>query len=273
MLTSLRRGFNIYGTIAAMMPKLYLAYSIWVWMQLFVQIIAVFIQVAFWRAVFASSPSGTVGSLGLNQTLNYIILAQIFLPALHASSTIYYFGSLMRQGQVGIELLRPVDFQLSVYVRNVSEVAVGLVTQLPLAVVAWFIFPYQLPADPLLWLAFFVTLFLGNAVLFFFDWILACVSFYSTETWGLSVLRFGISNFLAGSLIPLAIMPLWLQQVAGALPFSYALYVPVSLISGITPLETVLRIWLLELAYLAVLIPLSRYIFKVAVRKVTVQGG
>ena len=271
MLKPIRRTISIYGAFAAMVPKMFLAYSIWVWMQFIVQIIALVIFVAFWTAVYAEQE--TIGGLNLNQTLNYIILAQIFLPAVTSTGTIYYFGDLMREGRIGIELLRPLDFQGATYAYAISQMGVGLVTQLPLALVAWFLYRFQLPTDPLIWLAFVITLMMGSGVLFFFDWMLGCVSFYSTETWGLSVLRFSISLFFSGSLVPLSMMPNWLATITAVLPFAQALYMPVSILGGITPLADVPRIWLLQLVYLIVLGLLSRVVFRVAVRKVTVQGG
>ena len=36
MITAVRRQINIYTAFAAMVPKEFLAYSIWVWMQFFV---------------------------------------------------------------------------------------------------------------------------------------------------------------------------------------------------------------------------------------------
>ena len=57
------------------------------------------------------------------------------------------------------------------------------------------------------------------------------------------------------------------------LPFSHALYSPVSILSGITPVNQAPRIWLVELGYLLVFGLLSRLVFNIAVRKVTVQGG
>ncbi len=271
MIGTLRRQVSVYGAMAAMMPKLFLAYRAWVWMQLIVQIIALFIFVSFWRAVYAGQ--STLGGLALNQTLSYIILAQIFLPTVHSPGIIFYFGSLMREGQMGIELLRPLDFQLAAYVRNVAEVLLSLAMQLPLALVAWLMFRFELPTDPWVWLAFLLTLGLGNALLFCFEWIIGCVSFYSTETWGLGVLRFGVATFFSGSLVPLAMMPDWLQKVTVALPFAQALYVPVSLLGGIAPLSDVPRIVAVQLSYLLGLALLSRVVFRVAVRKVTVQGG
>ena len=70
-----------------------------------------------------------------------------------------------------------------------------------------------------------------------------------------------------------AMMPEWLRAIAAVLPFSQAVYLPVSVLSGLTHLNELPRVWLLQLGYLAVLLPLSRLVFRRAVRVVTVQGG
>ena len=70
-----------------------------------------------------------------------------------------------------------------------------------------------------------------------------------------------------------AMMPEWLRTIAAALPFSQAVYLPVSVLSGLTPLVELPRIWLLQMGYAAVLLIASRLVFRRAVRVVTVQGG
>ena len=273
MLRSASRHIRIYWAFAAMIPKLFLAYSIWVWMQFFVSVVALVVLVSFWTAVYGSGPQGSIGGLELNQTLNYIVLAQIFLPAVHSTGTILYFGQLMREGQIGIELLRPVDFQVATFIRSLAEIGVAFVTQIPLVIVGWLLYRFQLPSDLKVWGAFLLSVLLGSAVVFCFDWIQGCMAFYSTEAWGLNTLRYSIATFFSGALVPLAIMPDWLQQITLALPFSYALYIPVSLLSGITPLSEMPRIWLIEVGYLLALVVLSRLVFRISVRRVTVQGG
>jgi ABC-2 type transport system permease protein len=250
---------------------MFMAYTIWVWMSFFVQIIAMIIFVAFWRAIYAEE--ATIAGLSLQQTLNYILLAQIFETVLHSPSMIYRFGALLRQGEMAITLLRPLDFQASEYVSNVAEVVMDLILKLPMLIIALLFFDLRLPASPAVWVAFMVTLALGHALLFCFEWILACLAFYITEIWGLSVLRFGVSLFLGGTLVPLVMMPEWLRQITAALPFAQALYTPVALLTGITPLSAAPRVWLTQLIYLLVLLVLSRLVFSVAVRKITVQGG
>lgn len=260
-----------YGGMAAVVPKLFLAYSIWVWMSLFVQMIAVVIFVAFWRAVYAST--ATVGGLTYDQTLNYILLAQIFNDGAYVSNVIYDFGAGLREGQIAAALLRPVDYQATQYVQNVAQLGINLLLKIPLAVFIWIVYGLQLPSDPVTWLAFAVTLLLGHAVLFCFDWIIGCTAFYSTEIWGMSVVRYSVAMFLSGALIPLNMMPEWLRSIAIILPFSQTVYLPVSLLSGITPVSDMPRIWLIQSVMLLVLLLSSRLIFRRAVRVITVQGG
>ncbi len=270
MMQSIRRTFNVYGAIAAMVPKVFLAYNIWVWMQFIVQILSMTIFVYFWRAVYANTNS--IAGLNLQQTLNYILLAQVLTPLVETRA-IFEFGYLIRSGQISIELLRPLDVQLRYYVENLTNLGLFVLQELPLFLIAIIFFGLQLPTNPLAWLAFATSLVLGQSVLFFFDWIFACLAFYSTETWGLSVVRIGVATFLSGALIPLTMMPMWLQDIAAALPFAQAIYVPISFFSGITPVANAPQVWLIQLIWLVGLWLISRWVFNVAVRQVTVQGG
>jgi ABC-2 type transport system permease protein len=270
MMYSLRGKAAAYASIAAMVPKLYMAYKLWVWIEFLAQIMAMVIFVYFWRAIYAET--SLIGGLNLQQTLNYILVAQIVLPILN-NNLIFQIGYLIREGQVGVELLRPLDFQARNYVENLAGVALSLVLKLPLLLIAWAFMGLQLPGSPLVWGAFLVSLLLGHAVLFFFYYIFSCLAFYSTEVWGLAIAREGVAVFFSGALLPLVMMPGWLQSIAQTMPFAQGIYVPVALLSGIIPLEQAPQAWLVQLAWLLALGLLSRLVFNISVKTVTVQGG
>jgi ABC-2 type transport system permease protein len=260
-----------YGAMAAMMPKLFLAYQFQIWFNVAMEIMTLIITVAFWRAVFAGR--ATVGGLTATQTLNYVMLARIFHDGAFATSMLREFGALMREGDIQVALLRPLDFQGAMYVQKLALLGLNVMMRFPLAFVAWLLFGLQLPTSPVVWAAAVVTLLLGHTVMFGFDWILACAAFYTTDAWGLATARQGFVVFFSGMLLPLAIMPEWLREIATLLPFSQAVYLPVSVLSELTPLSELPRIWLLQLGYAFALLALSRLVFRRAVRVVTVQGG
>jgi ABC-2 type transport system permease protein len=234
-------------------------------------IIALAITVAFWRAVFAERSS--VGGLTASQTLNYVMMARIFHDGVYQTNMLRSMGESVRDGGILVTLLRPLDFQGAMYLQNLVHLGLNVMMKFPLALFAWVVYDLRFPGDPLVWLAFAITQLLGHAVMFCFDWIIGCAVFYTTDAWGLAAARSGIATFFSGMLIPLAIMPEWLQTIATVLPFSQAVYLPISVLSGLTPLGELPRIWLLQLAYLAVLLVLSRLVFRRGVRVVTVQGG
>jgi ABC-2 type transport system permease protein len=254
-----------------MMPKLFVAYQFQIWFNLVMNVFSLVITVAFWRAVFAGR--STVGGLNELQTLNYVMMARVFHDGVYQTNMLRSMGESVRDGGILVTLLRPLDFQGAMYLQNVVHLGLNVMLKFPLALFAWLVFDLRLPADPLVWLAFAITQLLGHAVMFCFDWIVGCAVFYTTEAWGLAVARAGIATFFSGMLIPLAIMPDWLRTIATILPFSQAVYLPVSVLSGLTPLAELPRIWLIQLTYLAVLLVLSRLAFRRSVRVITVQGG
>lgn len=271
MILAIGRKASLYQALAAIVVKQFLAYPAWFWVRCIGQILSMTIFVSFWRALYAGKTM--IANLPAAQGINYILLAQVLLPVV-GFRLILDFGTLVREGRVATDLLRPLDLQTTFYITELTNMLCNLLFQvLPAGIVAWLFFDLRLPSNPLVWLAFVALLLLGHAAVFLFDWSLACCAFYMTETWGLYVLRTGVALFFSGALVPLALFPGWLQSVAAALPFSQALYVPVSLLCGMTSLSLAPRLLVEQLAWLAGLGVVARLVFRASVRKVTVQGG
>jgi ABC-2 type transport system permease protein len=270
MMQIIVRRFRIYLAIAAMVPKEFFTYRVWFWIGIILRTIGMTIYVFFWRAVYADTNS--IAGMNLQQTLSYILLAQIFAPLLDMF-LVFEFGYNLREGQMAIALLRPVNLQGNFYVQAFSRLLVGMITQIPMAIIATLAFGLQWPSDPGVWAAFMVTVIFGRTVLFFFDWIMACLTFYTTEVWGLGVLIDGISLFFSGGLVPLVMMPAWLQVIAQSFPFAQALYVPLAVLTGIVPLSQLPQVWLIQILWIVGLGFIARLVFNIAIRKVTVQGG
>ena len=270
MIQSVRRDLSVYASFFAMIPKLFMAYRIWFWVGLVLNIISMAILVYFWRAIY--NDASTISGLGLNQTLTYILMAFIFMP-FTANDLIWEFGSNLREGTIIHHLLRPINFQGMNYAQMLGTLVTRMILQVPMVIVAILLFGLRFPTDPATWLAFLVSALLGFTVMFFFNWFLACLTFYTTEIWGLGVLIEGMNFFLSGALVPLVMMPEWLRTIVLSIPFAQALAVPVGLLTGITPLSEAPRVWSIQMLWIAGMWLLSTLFFRIAVRKITVQGG
>jgi len=270
VIQALRRNVSAYSALVALVPKIYLVYQSFFWIQFLIQFTSLIVLFYFWRGVYVGQ--ATLGGLNLRQTLNYMLLAQL-LGLLLENRVILQFGDWLSAGQLAIELLRPLDFQFQNFVQHQAKLFFFLLQKVPLVIVAWLVFGLQVPTDPMRWVAFAVSLLLGSAILFFFEWIFACLTFYTTDVTGFYTIGNALATILSGALVPLAMMPGWLQAMAYSFPFAQAISVPVSLLSGIIPLTDLPRIWLIQGVWLIGLAGVSRLVFRIAIRQVTFQGG
>jgi ABC-2 type transport system permease protein len=270
MMQTLQRRVSVYGALLAMIPKMFMAYQLWFWAGLVMNVISMSILYFFWNAVYAES--GVISGLAREQTINYILLAFFFMP-LASNDLVWEFGGSLREGLMVHHLLRPVNFQAMNYVQQFGAVLTRVTLQIPILLLGVFLFGLKVPTDLMTWLAFLVSALLGFTVMFFFTWFLACFTFYTTEIWGLGVLIEGMTFFLSGALVPLAMMPEWMRGIVLSVPFAQALAVPIGLLSGITPLGDAPRLWLIQIAWIIGMWIISTLFFRVAVRKITVQGG
>lgn len=265
------RWVRVYGAIGEAALQRFMAYRLWFWVTLLGQILTVTMFVAFWEAVYRDRT--TVGGLHAHATITYIILAQLLVP-LAAWSVTNGLGYFIRDGSIATELVRPFDLQARFYVEGwASLVSIVLQQSIPIGLLAALVFGFRLTLDPLVWVAFVLSFALGTTISFFVDWLVGCLAFFTTEVWGLGVLRNGIALFFSGALIPLVMLPSGLRTVAFALPFGQAVYQPVSLLAGIAPIQDAPHIILVQITWVVVLALAARATFLFAVRHVTVQGG
>ncbi len=264
------RFLSIYTSFGLLEIQRIFQYNAWFWVELGRGIIAMIIMTAFWKAIYADQTQ--LAGLTLTTTLSYVILARA-LNAANASSVYWWIAQHISKGELELQLLRPLDFQLLHLFRDAMSWFVGLLRSLPALLVGFIVFSAQLPTDFMAYMAFFITFFLGGIVMFFFEFMLGCIAFYTTEVWGLSVLREGIALFFSGAYIPLNFLPETFRVIASATPFAQATYVPISFLAGVQNPANLGNAILSQLISILVIAILSRWIFSKAVQVLTVQGG
>jgi ABC-2 type transport system permease protein len=157
MLRALRQPLK-YFAILGMVPKVFMAYQIWFWVGMILGTIGMAIMYFFWRAVYGSTEA--IAGLTLTTTLTYILLAQVFRP-LTDVDLIFDFGYGLREGLIIHQLLRPINFQGMYYFQSLGILGTQMVLQIPMALVATFIFGLHWPSDPMVWGAFLISALLG----------------------------------------------------------------------------------------------------------------
>jgi ABC-2 type transport system permease protein len=130
-----------------------------------------------------------------------------------------------------------------------------------------------LPADLVTAAFFVVTLLLGLFIVVAISMLIYISTFITMSAAG-SLLMFGvIGEFLAGMIIPIPLMPDWLQAIVNYLPFRFTADFPFRVYSGHISISEALELLPLQLAWLAALIVVGKFAMGKALRRVVVQGG
>ncbi|MQY20257.1 ABC transporter permease [Nocardia macrotermitis] len=222
-------------------------------------------------AVRASAGLGgyTADSIGA-----YVWLSQGLLAALRIMGPPLDIADRIRNGDVAIDFLRPVDVQFSylatdlgratctLLLRGAPSVAVGLAAfQLTLPHSVW---PYLLGGLSVV-LAVMISLLLLFAV--------CLTGFWAVETRGVRLLYQIVATFLAGLFVPVHLFPGWLRTVADLTPFPSLLQAPIDVLSGRAVGSQALGILGVQLFWIVVAVLLGRILLRAGRHKLEVQGG
>jgi ABC-2 type transport system permease protein len=223
------------------------------------------------------SQSAVQPPLSFPQLVTYVWLQQSFLAFIALWFRDQELFSLITTGNIAYELCRPSDLYGFWYAKLIAtRVASALLRSSPILLVAFFLpIPYrlQLPPDPLTLLLFLIALLLGLLVLVSISMFIYISVFVTMSPVG-SILIFAIiGEFFAGMIIPIPLMPGWLQSIAYALPFRLAADFPFRVYSGHIPVSEAIPGIMIQILWLVGLVYTGKLWMSSMLRKIVVQGG
>ncbi|WP_405617539.1 ABC transporter permease [Streptomyces sp. NBC_01508] len=233
-----------------------------------------FIMAYTYTALWDQRPQ--LGGYDLSQALTYVWLGQALLMtcAMMGGGFEAEMMERIRTGDIAIDLYRPADLQLWWMASDLGRAAFHLVGRgiVPMALGA-LAFDLALPGDPLIWLAFLFSVFLGVVVSFAVRFLVALSAFWLLDGAGVGQIAFLAGMFFSGMLLPLTLFPGLLGEVARALPWSSLLQVPADVLLGRRTGWGLLEAFAFQAGWALALLALGRLVQSVATRRVVVQGG
>lgn len=234
-----------------------------------------FILIMVYEAFYSGTQQAQPISLG--QLVSYIWLQQAFLVFVMLWFRDWEIFNLITSGNIGYELCRPCGLYGLWYARLLAQRFSGaLLRCLPILLVAFFLpEPYrlQLPHDTVSFCLFVLTLALGLQVTVSIS-MLVYISVFKTMSPTGSLLMVGVvGEFMAGSVIPVPLMPQWLQHLAYILPFRYASDLPFRVYSGNIGLGEAFTGILVQIIWIAALVIAGKLAMSKILKHVVIQGG
>ncbi len=180
----------------------------------------------------------------------------------------------IRSGDIAVDLYRPADLQAWWLAADLGRAGFHLLGRgVAPMVCGALVFDLALPADPLTWVLFTVSVALGAVVSFGLRFLVALASFWLLDGAGVSQMAWLLGLFFSGMLLPLSVFPGALGEIARALPWAAVLQVPADVLLGRHRGAGAAGALAFQAAWALALLAAGRALQSVAARRVVVQGG
>jgi ABC-2 type transport system permease protein len=225
-----------------------------------------------WQAIYGGNE--TLGGMTVTQMTTYVAVSWM--------ARAFYFNNLdreianeIRDGKVAIEFIRPYQY---LYVKMMQGLGEGLFRLLlfsaPGMLIVVLLFPVKLPTDPGIWLVFLVMILFSFLINSQINILTGLFSFFVENNEGLIRMKRFVVEIASGLIVPLSFFPFWAENVLKLLPFQAITYLPSSVFTGkITGTEAVLGVLGIQLLWFGFLILPIWWIWRMARRRLFVQGG
>ncbi|MGW0247670.1 ABC transporter permease [Nocardia goodfellowii] len=215
---------------------------------------------------FGGYDEGTIGA--------YVWLSQGLLGAMQFMGPPLELVDRVKNGDIAIDFLRPVDIQLGYLATDLGRAACTMLPRgIPSVVFGMLTFGLAMPATPGPYLWGTLSLLCAITLSFLCLFAVGLIGFWVIETRGLRVLYQICGTFLAGLFVPVHMFPDWLRTLAHATPFPSILQTPIDILSGrVTGTESLTLVGI-QLFWIVVIGGIGRVLLASGRRRLEVQGG
>lgn len=180
----------------------------------------------------------------------------------------------IRTGEILRDLTRPLNYctnQLSV--ATGAAMVEGILSLILTLVVGLVFIGIKPPADTTAGIMFAVAVLLGFFTKALIVFSVSLLTFWTLNGVGISWSREAVLNILSGTIIPLAMLPGWLQTVANFAPMRGIVNTPLMIYLGKAQGTEALLLLALSTGWLVVLWFFANWAWKTAFNHVEIQGG
>lgn len=231
--------------------------------------------ILLWQAVYAGAEVDQLSGFTFHDMVAYLLLVHISrmfssMPGLAAG-----IARDVRDGTLKKYLLQPID--MIVYLlayRGAHKAAYIATSSIPYALLFFLCrdFFHGFP-DPATFTAYVASLLLGFVIGFFLETCIGMIGFWFLEVTSLLYVVQTLNFFVSGHMFPLDLLPPFWATFLKSLPFQYLAYFPAAVFLG--KVQGPDLIWGLaaEAAWALLFIFLSRWFYRLGLRRYSAYGG
>ncbi len=228
LINKLRHNWQVLKSVAFVTYKEWSAYRTHSLVSVFVGPVYFIVQYFIWNAVYGGS--GTIGGIELERMIRYFG-ASALIGYLTMDFADWNLQMLVRTGKFITFTMRPLNHRFFALSQKFGHRILGFIFEfLPCLLIFVLIFIIEMTPLHFGWTVLSVALaFFMN---FYVNYCLGLTAFFFTKADGIRTVYGLIAQIFSGSLIPVALFPVWLQKIMLFLPFQYTVYVPAMVWTG-----------------------------------------
>jgi len=171
-----------------------------------------------WNDVF--SGRAEIAGYTKEQLVTYYILVSFIMAAIFSGLPV---SEEIQRGNLSAYITRPINYIFYQYWHSLGRKTFRLMVGLPILIAVFVIFKdyVYIITDPYAYLVLAVSVFLALNLLFLIDILINFLEFWFTNSFAINFIFDMSIGIFAGTLIPLAFLPVWVVSIGNFLPFQY----------------------------------------------------
>jgi ABC-2 type transport system permease protein len=229
------------------------------------------VYLAVWTTV-AEAKGGSVGGYTPGTLAAYFIVWTL-VRSMNVVFTPYGFEWRIRSGEMSGMLLRPahpIHHDLAYFA---GWKVVWLVMWLPIAAALVLLFRPTLQPEAVEVAVFAVAIWGAYVVRSLVQWLIGLVTFFTTRVSALFEIYAVAELMFSGRLVPMSLMPSWVQTVSNYLPFKWTFGFPIEALVGQLGTRTLLLGLATQVLWIGIAAGLLALVWRAAVRRYSAVGN
>lgn len=241
------------------------------WLRLFSIYLTMYGIYWVWKVLFTHRPGAF--NVTYPQMVTYGLLGMTLELFLEVGPE-FYIAQQIRTGAIDTDLMKPLDFHLHMLARSSGEMFFNLaVLTVPAFLCGTLLFDMQFPAGLHAGLLFCISIVFSFLVYFHISFLIGMLSIITLDIRSISWAYYSLIGFFSGQMLPLWLLPSFLQKLADALPFKSIYFIPMSIYIGTFNTGEAIKGIAFQFCWALALIFISRWVWNNVQNRLISQGG
>ena len=235
-----------------------------------------FLYIMLYLAIYESN-TGVSAPMNIDSLVAYLWLQQAFFAITYPYLKDNELLSMIQNGNLAYELIRPQNFFFKFYIKMLAERIVStLLRCIPIIIIGLLLpSPYKLTLPPTLGnlLVFVGSLILSCLLVTALSLIVHIITMFTLDSRGITSAYTMIAEVFMGVVIPIPFFPLWMKKVSNFLPFRFIGDFPYRVYSGDISILEGRGLLIGSFLWMIIAIIFGYILSKYALKKAVIQGG